>query len=201
MGSEIKLESEVGKGSVFSFAVDFNNPDSNSFVNQLDSNNTKAPTPTPIAVYGSHDEVPTPAKTAPILKTETPEFEILKGKKVLIVEDNKINQMITKKILEQKEFICDVANNGEEAVAMARANEYDLILMDIHMPVMDGKRATVEIRKFNSKTPLLALTAVTLENAQDELIEIGFDDIIPKPFKMDEFFGKIQRAFSNIQII
>lgn len=201
MGSEIKLESEVGKGSVFSFAVDFNNPDSNSFVDQLDSNNTKAPTPTPIAVYGSHDEVPTPAKTAPILKTETPEFEILKGKKVLIVEDNKINQMITKKILEQKEFICDVANNGEEAVAMARANEYDLILMDIHMPVMDGKRATVEIRKFNSKTPLLALTAVTLENAQDELIEIGFDDIIPKPFKMDEFFGKIQRAFSNIQII
>ncbi|ALM20499.1 hypothetical protein AAT17_04235 [Nonlabens sp. MIC269] len=201
MGSEIKLESEVGKGSVFSFAIDFNNPDSNSFVDQLDSNNTKAPTPTPIAVYGSHDEVPTPAKTAPILKTETPEFEILKGKKVLIVEDNKINQMITKKILEQKEFICDVANNGEEAVAMARANEYDLILMDIHMPVMDGKRATVEIRKFNSKTPLLALTAVTLENAQDELIEIGFDDIIPKPFKMDEFFGKIQRAFSNIQII
>ncbi|MEE2801145.1 MAG: response regulator, partial [Bacteroidota bacterium] len=175
--------------------------DSNSFVDQLDSNNTKALTPTPIAVYGSHDEVPTPAKTAPILKTETPEFEILKGKKVLIVEDNKINQMITKKILEQKEFICDVANNGEEAVAMARANEYDLILMDIHMPVMDGKRATVEIRKFNSKTPLLALTAVTLENAQDELIEIGFDDIIPKPFKMDEFFGKIQRAFSNIQII
>lgn len=201
MGSEIKLESEVGKGSVFSFAIDFNNPDSNSFVDQIDSNNTKAPTPTPIAVYGSHDEVPTPAKTAPILKTETPEFEILKGKKVLIVEDNKINQMITKKILEQKEFICDVANNGEEAVAMARANEYDLILMDIHMPVMDGKRATVEIRKFNSKTPLLALTAVTLENAQDELIEIGFDDIIPKPFKMDEFFGKIQRAFSNIQII
>lgn len=124
----------------------------------------------------------------------------LVSKKILIVEDNKINQMITRKILEGKNFDCDIANNGIEALGKIRENQYDLVLMDIHMPGMDGKQCTREVRKFDRELPIIALTAVTLDESEKEFYEIGFDDIIPKPFKMNEFFEKIQKAFTNYQI-
>src|SRR5690606_1715392 len=70
------------------------------------------------------------------------------GLHILIVEDNKINQVITKKMLDKKQISCDIANNGLEAVAMVRKRDYDCILMDIHMPGISGEEATIEIRKF-----------------------------------------------------
>jgi len=109
--------------------------------------------------------------------------------------------MITRKILQGKGFLCDVANDGLEALNMVREAEYDLILMDIHMPVMDGKESTEEIRKFNREIPIIALTAVALKESEKELYTLGFDDIIPKPFKVDEFFVTIQKAFSNYEIL
>mgnify|MGYP001379582291 CR=1 FL=1 len=87
-----------------------------------------------------------------------------------------------------------------EALGKIKETQYDLILMDIHMPVMDGKQCTREIRKFDRELPIIALTAVTLDESEKEFYEIGFDDIIPKPFKMNEFFEKIQKAFTNYQI-
>lgn len=128
--------------------------------------------------------------------------DIMKEKKILIVEDNKINQMITRKILEKHHVICDIADNGTIAIDKVKNNHFDLILMDIHMPGISGIEATVEIRKFDEQIPIVALTAVTLDENLDEFYLNGFTDIIPKPYKTEEFFHKINLhlAASKIQV-
>ncbi|HZH69479.1 MAG TPA: response regulator, partial [Flavobacteriaceae bacterium] len=113
---------------------------------------------------------------------------------VLIVDDNKINQMITKKVLEKKKIQCTIIDNGKDAVEAVKNNNFDLILMDVHMPEMSGIEATQLIRKFNQKIPIIALTAVSIEDNLDEFLEIGFNDVIPKPFQTDVFFEKIYNS-------
>ena len=125
------------------------------------------------------------------LPTTTDNNELMKGKKILVVEDNKNNQMITRKIIEKNGTICDVADNGTDAIEKIRTEEFDLILMDIHMPGISGIEATAEIRKFNNNIPIIALTAVTLDDNLDEFYTNGFNDIIPKPYKTEEFYRKI----------
>ncbi len=242
MGSKIELDSKIGRGSIFTFDLWFELPDTNKFYEenstkgydhfndeeeypehkkltrssqksnseveedekneevQSDEKINKAEKD-PITKTHNTDEKskPSPAENPIIsLKHATPQDLI--SKKILIVEDNKINQMITRKILEGKNFDCDIANNGIEALAKIKETQYDLVLMDIHMPGMDGKQCTREVRKFDRELPIIALTAVTLDESEKEFYEIGFDDIIPKPFKMNEFFEKIQKAFTNYQI-
>jgi signal transduction histidine kinase/ActR/RegA family two-component response regulator len=166
LGSEIKLESELGKGSSFAFQLKFE-------VKETDNKLENSP------------EVP-----------EEPAKIKLEGKHILIVEDNKINQMITRKILEKHQVICEVADNGTIAIEKTKEKEYDLILMDIHMPGISGIEATKEIRKFNSAIPIIALTAVTLDEDLDEFFLNGFSEIIPKPYKTEEFFLKINRQLA-----
>ena len=170
LGSEIKLKSEVNKGSKFYFELDFEIFDENEVV-----------------------------VTKKIF--EAIDFEAMKDRKVLIVEDNKINQLITKKILEKNKINCEVADNGETAVEKAQSNSYDLILMDIHMPGISGVEATNQIRKFDMRTPIIALTAVTLEDHMDEFYANGITDVIPKPYKTEEFFLKIQKAFRGEYVL
>ena len=162
MGSEIHLDSELGKGSTFSFDLKFEAFEQNSVGK----------------VAGA---------TAPVVLTN----DLMHNKKILIVEDNKINQMITRKILEKHQVICDVADNGSIAIEKVKNNHFDLILMDIHMPGISGIEATIEIRKFDEQIPIVALTAVTLDENLDEFYLNGFTDIIPKPYKTEEFFHKI----------
>ena len=114
-----------------------------------------------------------------------------KGLHLLIVEDNKINQVITKKMLAKKEISSDIANNGEEAIALAQENTYDAILMDIHMPGISGEEATVEIRKFDQKTPIIALTAISLDDSLESFYAAGCNDVVTKPFKPEIFYQKI----------
>ena len=161
MNSEIHLESELGKGSTFSFDLKFEAFD----------------TAQPIAKV-TDDNIPLTN-------------DLMHNKKILIVEDNKINQMITRKILEKHKVICDVADNGTIAIEKVKNNYFDLILMDIHMPGISGIEATIEIRKFDENIPIVALTAVTLDENLDEFYLNGFTDIIPKPYKTEEFFYKI----------
>ncbi len=123
------------------------------------------------------------------------DYEIMVDKRVLVVEDNKINQLITRKILEKNKMICDVADNGDIAVNKAKNDTFDLILMDIHMPGISGIEATRQIRQFNTEIPIVALTAVTLDDNLDEFYNNGFNDIIPKPYKTEEFFTKLHKAF------
>jgi len=117
--------------------------------------------------------------------------------KILVVEDNKINQMITKKILNKMNLNCDVVDNGEEAVDMVKNNNYDVVLMDIHMPGISGLEATKIIRTFDKKLTIFALTAVTLEDKMHEFDEAGFNDIISKPFKQEDFEKKLFQALTN----
>jgi len=115
----------------------------------------------------------------------------LKGLHILIVEDNKINQVITKKMLSKKDITSDIANNGHEAIELAKANYYDAILMDIHMPGISGDQATIEIRKFNDTTPIVALTAISLDDSLEAFYAAGCDDVVTKPFKPEVFYQKI----------
>ncbi|MDO7171863.1 ATP-binding protein [Mariniflexile sp. AS56] len=117
--------------------------------------------------------------------------------KILVVEDNKINQMITKKILTKMELKCDIIDNGEDAVDMIKASKYDIILMDIHMPGISGMEATKLVRAFDKELTIFALTAVTIEDKMHEFEEAGFTDIIPKPFKQEEFEKKLYNALAS----
>ncbi len=114
-----------------------------------------------------------------------------KGLHILIVEDNKINQVITKKMLTKKEITSDIANHGGEAIEMARKNAYDAILMDIHMPGIGGEEATIEIRKFDTFTPIIALTAISLDDSLESFYAAGCNDVVTKPFKPEVFYQKI----------
>ncbi len=111
--------------------------------------------------------------------------------KILVVEDNKINQMITKKILNKMKLNCDVVDNGEDAVDKVKTEHYDVVLMDIHMPGISGIEATKMIRIFDKEITIFALTAVTIEDKMQEFDEAGFDDIISKPFKQEDFEKKL----------
>jgi len=127
------------------------------------------------------------------------DYSVMVDKRVLVVEDNKINQLITRKILEKNKMICDVADNGDIAVNKVKNSEFDLVLMDIHMPGISGIEATKLIREFNTEIPIVALTAVTLDDNLDEFYNNGFNDIIPKPYKTEEFFTKLHKALSKKQ--
>lgn len=120
-----------------------------------------------------------------------PEEFDFKGLHVLIVEDNKINQVITKKMLTKKEITCDIANNGNEAIDLAKTNTYNAILMDIHMPGISGEEATRQIRKFDQEIPIIALTAISLDDSLDSFYEAGCNDVVTKPFKPEVFYQKI----------
>ncbi len=115
----------------------------------------------------------------------------LTGLHVLVVEDNKINQVITKKMLTKKEITCDIASNGMDAVDLANENKYDGILMDIHMPGISGEEATIRIRKFDKETPIIALTAISLDDSLESFYAAGCNDVVTKPFKPEVFYQKI----------
>lgn len=135
-------------------------------------------------------------KSKDVLVDDIP-FEITKvdydfnGLHLLIVEDNKINQVITKKMLSKKDMKSDIASNGYEAVELAKNNIYDAILMDIHMPGISGEEATIQIRAFDSKTPIIALTAISLDDSLESFYAAGCNDVVTKPFKPDVFYQKI----------
>lgn len=167
MGSKIQLDSQLGKGSKFWFNINFNVSEE-----LLEENNPQN------AGY----EI---------------DYEALVNKKVLVVEDNKINQMITKKILEKNKMICDVADNGMDAVNLVKEKDFDIILMDIHMPGISGIEATQKIREFSKDLPIIALTAVTIDENLDDFYRAGFNEIIPKPFKTEEFFEKIYKTLEG----
>ncbi len=113
---------------------------------------------------------------------------ILYDKKVLLIEDNKINQMITKKMVENKSMLCEVIDNGEDAIEAVKNNKYDLVLMDVHLPGINGTIATQTIRTFDKKTLIIALTAISLNENREMLLSYGMNDVITKPFNPDEFY-------------
>lgn len=111
--------------------------------------------------------------------------------KILLVEDNKINIMVTSKFFDKWGIEYDIAENGLIGLEKAKKGNFSLILMDLQMPEMDGFSATTEIRKFNKDTPIFALTANSLSNEKERCLNSGFNDYILKPFKSDELKEKL----------
>ena len=121
--------------------------------------------------------------------------ENLKGKRVLLVEDNKINQMITKKMVENKGMICTIIDNGEDSIVAMENNKFDMVLMDVHLPGINGTVATAEIRKFDTITPIIALTAISLNENREMLLSYGMNDVVTKPFAPEHFYNVISSYF------
>jgi PAS domain S-box-containing protein len=115
--------------------------------------------------------------------------------RVLVAEDNLVNQFIVQAMLQDWGFKVDVASNGAEAFELFKENNYEVILMDIQMPVLDGLETTELIRNFHdakkSKTPIIALTANPAKQFQKKFLSAGMEDVIVKPFKEDLLYKKI----------
>lgn len=112
---------------------------------------------------------------------------------ILLVEDNELNQRLMKISLKKNNYIVTIASNGMEGVEIFKKQKFDLILMDLMMPVMDGFEATREIRRIEATeksrkyTPIIAFTANTLNNDFDKCVREGMDDILEKPFNFEKF--------------
>jgi signal transduction histidine kinase/CheY-like chemotaxis protein/ligand-binding sensor domain-containing protein len=164
--SDIELESEVGKGSAFSFVLDFG----------------KGVSLSKERIMGAPKER---------LGKE------LKGARVLVVEDNTVNVLVVQKFLEKWGVDFTHAGDGVEAVEKVNTQHFDLILMDIHMPNMDGYAATEIIRAKKDGhydyIPIIALTASALMDNKDRIYQAGMNDIVVKPFKPTELYNVLAK--------
>ena len=117
------------------------------------------------------------------------------GFQILLVEDNDLNQMVAREILEQSGFTVTIAENGREGVEAVRSKHFDCVLMDVQMPVMDGYTATHEIRadpRFN-KLPIIAMTANAIVGDRERALAEGMDDYVTKPLDVNQFFSVLRK--------
>lgn len=120
---------------------------------------------------------------------------------VLVVDDNKINLLITKKNIEKiKGYTCETTSNGRQSISIVKDKNFDLILMDINMPDMDGFEVTKHIRMFNPDIPILALTALNSNEIEEKAQKSGINQVITKPYNFEDFRNIIQ-SYSNLPII
>ena len=165
--SKIELKSTEGVGTMFSFEVDF----------EIDQKANQ----TVFSYENSRN----------ILEEPNEQYEIL------IAEDNKINQVVTKNLLEKKGYSCTIVQNGKEAFREVSCKNYDLVLMDINMPIMSGNEATQAIREFNAAIPIIALTAADIDEIKLMYKGVGYTDVVIKPFDNYEFFQVIAKHIQN----
>ena len=117
------------------------------------------------------------------------------GAKILLVEDHDINRQVAKEILEGAGFFVRMANNGEQAFSMALSQDFDLVLMDLQMPVMDGYQATREIRRYKTAQdlPIVAMTASAMPRDREKAMAMGMNAHVNKPIDLDELFQTLAR--------
>ncbi|MEY3280955.1 MAG: hypothetical protein RL674_940 [Pseudomonadota bacterium] len=121
------------------------------------------------------------------------ELAIISGALILVVEDNELNQEVALGLLEEGDFDVHIANDGREAVDMVAKNNYDLVLMDVQMTVMDGVSATIEIRKDakNNALPIIAMTANAMKQDREKCVAAGMNGHIAKPIDPNELFSTL----------
>jgi CheY-like chemotaxis protein len=171
MGGTLNLKSNEGTGTLFTFTLEFE--------------------------QGSDDDI------LLINKVAAPaEDNNLKGMKILLCEDNEMNQRLVEKIIrKQWHADLDIAPNGKIGFELFKANEYDVILMDVQMPEMDGFETTRRIRKYRNKQkaqiPVMAMTADALVEERKKCFDAGMNDYLSKPFKQSELLAKILALTDN----
>lgn len=169
MGGNIKIKSKPGEGSTFYFTLKLEKGEvlnNGAITTQLGIDKT----------YKHSDE--------------------LKGVKVLLTEDNAINVLVVKRYLQQWGVECDVAENGQVAVQAVWTKEYDLILMDLQMPVMDGYEAARQIRAMSGKyssVPIVAITASLIGDIKQSILAAGMNSWISKPFNPSELYEVVKK--------
>lgn len=117
--------------------------------------------------------------------------------KALIVDDNKLNLLVANKMLSKENFECTTIDNGFEAIELAKDNSYDIILMDINMPKLNGIGTTKRIREFDHKTPIIALTAVDVTQLNRQIMQAGLNDYILKPYDKNTLLDMIHKHIPN----
>ncbi len=121
--------------------------------------------------------------------------------RVLLAEDNPVNQRLAVRLLEKRGHLVTVANNGQEALAALERETFDVVLMDVEMPVMDGFAATAEIRKREQETgrhiPIVAMTAHAMKGDRERCLAAGMDDYVPKPLRVEQLMAVIDRLTSG----
>lgn len=169
MGGEVGVESEAGKGSTFWFTVSLEKAKI-----EVNSNNTQV--------------------KKPLLSSEP----FIKNLKILVAEDNKMNQILARIILEKEGFEVDIAETGIEAIKAVEKNEYAFVLMDIQMPEMDGYEATKLIREMEKDSgrhlPIIALTASAMDVDRELCIQAGMDEYVSKPVDKEKLFMAMRIA-------
>ena len=123
-----------------------------------------------------------------------------KSKHVLLVEDNLLNQKFAMAVLKMKGYTWDLAENGKIGVELFEKNEYEAILMDIQMPIMNGITATKKIREIekstNTHTPIIAITANAMLGDKETCLSAGIDDYLSKPYQMEDLISKMKYLLS-----
>ena len=131
-----------------------------------------------------------------IIEEENPlerDINALVGKRILVAEDNFINQEIILGLLENSKIEIDIAQDGEEAIELYKNNNYNLILMDIQMPVLDGYSAAKEIRKVDKEIPIIAITASAMKEDIAMSIKVGMNDHLNKPIDVNQLYKLLLR--------
>ncbi len=129
------------------------------------------------------------------LKKLAQEYVCLKGKKVLLVEDNLVNVEIARSLLQKVGMVVEVADNGKSGIALLDVNTYDCVLLDVHMPVMDGYEAVRVIREtpLLSGLPVIAMTADVMKGDREKCLDSGMNDYLNKPIDVNKMFAVIKR--------
>lgn len=138
-----------------------------------------------------------PAETISGSGTDNLALNPLAGKSVLLVEDNPMNVLVAKSFLQRWGMTVSIATNGREAIDAMAPDRYDIILMDLHMPVMDGYEAAEKLRLSSYHTPIIALTADIQPETQARVFNIGMNAILSKPFVPDELYEKIMQTLGE----
>jgi CheY-like chemotaxis protein len=121
--------------------------------------------------------------------------------KILVAEDNEANQFLIKAITKTMDWEITLVENGEEAIDAFKKEDFDLILMDVQMPIMNGYEATKIIRSLEVEKdrhiPIIALTAYAMTSDKDQCIDAGMDDYISKPFKRQQFLDIVSHTLKT----
>ncbi|HZE83352.1 MAG TPA: ATP-binding protein, partial [Puia sp.] len=137
-------------------------------------------------------------RAKPMLANAYDYGQLLKGRRVLIAEDNEINQKLIDHVLKKVGAVVDIVGNGEEAAKLLEHSSYDLIIMDLQMPVMDGYAATKFIRTvLKIQTPIIAMTANALKGERLRCLGVGMNDYMSKPFEFMELYKRISALLND----
>ena len=180
MGGEIWVESVLGQGSQFHFTAKFGRGK-------------------PLVRTTGTSQIKTDSSSPSEIQTVLKEKRRLR---ILLAEDNAVNQKIACRVLEKQGYEITVAADGHQALAALDRAEFDVVLMDVQMPEMDGFETTAAIRALERETgrhlPIIAMTAHAMEGDRERCISAGMDDYVSKPLKIQELIELLQKISDAI---